>query len=234
MIDCLYITASANSDDGYVGFMVAFSSAVMTLLTIALIGLSIYWLKNNGAEMYAWLAALASGSGGGMASFRRTWAATDNEEGDEDISSVNSAHGLTGRPTAPAASGGRSFLGLRTPTMGRSAGKRDEDGVELEDYIYTPPSINNSRASRAGAPIDFRGEDHGQGKSSVADVLSGAASKIMTAAGSALNSASSSVDAWNPLHKDKAGAASGGTSYSPLGGRQQQSAAAREEPELHL
>lgn len=219
--------------------MVTFSTVVMVILILALVGLSAYWLKNNGAEAYAWLTALAQGGAASLG--RRTWAATDtdNEEGEEDVSSANSAHGLTGRSSVSAkpagASSARSYLGLGTSRAGKATSNSAEaDGVELEDYVYSPPSINSSSsigtsrssASRTHAePIDFRGDaEHTSGASSVSNVLGGAASKLLSAASTALTTAASNVpgiDAWSPMHKQSAG-------------RQQRGGGGGEEPELHL
>eukprot|EP00598_Pedospumella_elongata_P002386 CAMPEP_0184975878 /NCGR_PEP_ID=MMETSP1098-20130426/6959_1 /TAXON_ID=89044 /ORGANISM="Spumella elongata, Strain CCAP 955/1" /LENGTH=2755 /DNA_ID=CAMNT_0027498653 /DNA_START=79 /DNA_END=8346 /DNA_ORIENTATION=+ len=218
---------TSNSSDGWVQGLLNFSFAVMIILIIVAIGIAAYFLKNNWQETQDWVIATWNGTGGVRSN---DWAGSDSEHGDDSAANARSTHGLTHSSSAPASGGLFGFSSL--PQVGSSVskmvgsgsrkGKDGQDGVELENFKYSPPSAAASEIrAKAYDPIDFRGDAASGAAGHLGEVIGSTASKLYGAASNALSSVPS-IDAWNPLHPQSApsapttGRAGATVGYSPV------------------
>ncbi len=226
---------TSNSSDGWVQGLLNFSFAVMIILIIIVIGIATYYLKNNWQETQDWVIATWNGTGSARSN---DWAGSDSEHGDDNGANARSTHGLTHSSAASASSTtqtSRGYFGLSSlPQVGSSVSKMvssgsrkakdSQDGVELENFKYSPPSTAASAGeirTKAYDPIDFRSETVSGAAGQLGEVIGNTASKLYGAASSALSNVPS-IDAWNPLHTQSApsapsvGRASATAGYSAM------------------
>lgn len=195
---------TSSSSDGWVQGLLNFSFAVLIILIILAIGISGYWLKNNWQETIEWVIATWNGTG------RATgveWAGSDSEHGDDSCASARSSHGLTQSNSTSGAStqSKRGFPGFSTLSQvgtsmskitggGNRKAKDGQDGVELEDFKYAPPSIASSgNRTEAYDPIDFRNDAPSSPAGHISSAIGNTASKLYDAASSAFNTVPSLV-----------------------------------------
>jgi hypothetical protein len=217
---------NSSDNSSFLGGLVTFSIAVMVVLSIALVGVGAYWVKNNHTEVTTWLSSLG-GHGGNRGP---TWAGEDTDHGGEH---VRSSHGLTHPAAQP---GSRQFSGFSAlPKVG--FGKKAQtgpanEGVELENLSYAPPSISG-RTTVADDPIDFRG-----GAESVGTAIGNVASKLYSAASSAYSTtiAATQPAARNPMHPQRPprSAARAGYAAPPQSDGGGAATADEDDVELHL
>jgi hypothetical protein len=227
--------AGTSTDSTFMQSFVTLSIVLMVLLSVALLGVVGYYLKNNYADVVTFCSELVTSS---TATRSSLWDASDDmDTSTSGGDSARSTHGLTAQNSGESRRSFTGFASLPKVNLGkkdRADHNKQGEGVELENLSYAPPTMGGSSAGGSGKgsqePIDFR---------AAGEAISNVANKLYSAASSAYASATApSIHsaAQNPLHHAQVRAARVKAGYSVLPAHQARSAepSNEDEVELHL